>query len=333
MNIVVSLLDMDSRSHMSLEEYCRPFIGSDNQWPNLPLPTQPAIEWWQKWMEETAIEQQYESLRCFLPQLWIIPHDGACKSEIYKRLVLRGETNIETENKTDLQLEDQQGFSIRLTDHPCGTFPVIEIKNQNDFINVVRCLAYRCELAKIQSSVHAQAVSGLIHWGLIRKTNNLERAKLIILHRSPYSSLPASAIPGKPTNDEWVEMSQRWRLEHELTHLATQRLVGEMRLNLFDELVADALGMLKGLKFFSTDLFRQGLGLNNDASTNPTGRVHTYLKGLNENDSKTACQYALQRANELEKLLESGIIENERLPLLRYLTKQRLDQPFLSNKR
>ena len=109
------------------------------------------------------------------------------------------------------------------------------------------------------------------------------------------SSLPARLIPGNPTNEKWIELSQQWRLEHELTHLASKRLVGEMRLNLNDELIAAALGMIKALKIFSTDLFRAGIGLNIDATTEKNGSVHTYLRGLNQQDQLTVCKYALRR--------------------------------------
>ena len=90
--------------------------------------------------------------------------------------------------------------------------------------------------------------------------------------------------------------------------------------------------MLKALNLFSANLFRQGLGLNGDASTTTNGRVHTYLKGLNDNTSKKVCQYVIQRAHELEQLLEAGMIPNERMALLSYLIKQKLDQPFTANK-
>lgn len=93
---------------------------------------------------------------------------------------------------------------------------------------------------------------------MIRKANNLLRVKLIILHRSPYSSLPARLIPGNPTNEKWIELSQHWRLEHELTHLATKRLAGKLRLTSYDEQIDDALGMLKSLKIFSGDFFSNG---------------------------------------------------------------------------
>ena len=319
---------MTDKTHISLEEYCRGFIGAGNKWPELPLQEEADLSWWTEWIKDTPPSKHFEGIRYYLPQLWIKPQKEASKSETYKRLVLKGESYIESKQDAILDLKDPAGFSIRLAEHPCGTLPVIEIEDRDDFLNVVRCLAYRCELNTIQPSVHAQAISGLIHWGLIRKVNNLLRAKLIILHRSPYSSLPARLIPGNPTNEKWLELSEHWRLEHELTHLATKRLVGEMRLNLYDELIADALGMLKALKIFSADLFRVGLGLNIDATTEKNGRVHTYLRGLNPQDQLTVCKYALQRAFELEDLITSRSIPHERIALLRYLIAHRLDQPF-----
>ena len=319
---------MNSAPYTSLDEYCRPFIGAGSQWPDLPLPAQPAMAWWHEWLNDTPADLHFESLLTALPQLRIKPHHGASQSEPYKHLVLNGENDIQIEQDELLQLIDPQGFSVRLANHPCGPMPVIEILEEEDFLNVVRCLAYRCELIQIQQSVHAQAVSGLIHWGLIRNLNIQERAQLIILHRSNYSSLPASAIPGKPTKEKWLEMSQIWRLEHELTHIATKRLVGEMRLNLFDELLADALGMINSLQLYSADLFRLGLGLNVDATTTLNGRVHTYIKGLKQQDSKYACEHVLMRSIELEKLLKNCLLPYDRMALLRYLTQQRLDQPF-----
>ena len=317
---------MRSEANISLNEYCRKFIGSSAEWPALPLTEKPAIKWWKQWLDETPAAKHFESLRSYLPQLWINPQIGASGSITYKNLVLRGEAYSPLEKGAYLRLNDEKGFSVHLAVHACGTFPVIEIKDQADFVQVVRCLAYRCEKQEIVSSVHAQAVAGLIHWGLLRKIDQQERAELIILHRSPYSSLPECVIPGNPTEEQWVELSQVWRLEHELTHLATQRLVGEMRLNLFDELIADSLGMLKALGLFSADIFRQGLGLEKDGSTTEKSRVHTYLKGLNQEDRNSACSYVLQRADELEGLLKTSSIRNEPIELLRYLTKQKLDK-------
>lgn len=40
-------------------------------------------------------------------------------------------------------------------------------------------------------------------------------------------------------------------LEHELTHLTTKRLLGEMRLNHLDELIAECMGMVAALGKFN----------------------------------------------------------------------------------
>lgn len=59
--------------------------------------------------------------------------------------------------------------------------------------------------------------------------------------------MAAQHVPGLPSNQSWLKASTVLRLEHELTHLATKRLLGEMRLNLLDELVADCMGMVAAL--------------------------------------------------------------------------------------
>ena len=120
-------------------------------------------------MQDTPPNKHFEGIRDYLPQLWIKPHKVASKSETYKHLVLKGESYIESKQDAILELIDPGGFSIQLAKHPYGTLPAIEIKERDDFLNVVSCLASRCEQNTIQTSLHAQALCGLIHWGLIRK--------------------------------------------------------------------------------------------------------------------------------------------------------------------
>ena len=102
--------------------------------------------------------------------------------------------------------------------------------------------------------VHAQTISGLIHWGLINQFGRQSRARLIVLHQAPYGSVAARELPaqlGELGEEAWLAASSKLRLEHELTHLATQRLLGEMRLNLLDELIADCMGMVAALGCFN----------------------------------------------------------------------------------
>jgi hypothetical protein len=44
----------------------------------------------------------------------------------------------------------------------------------------------------------------------------------------------------------WIQASSALRLEHEITHLEIKQYLGEMRLNLLDELIADAMGQQDG---------------------------------------------------------------------------------------
>jgi len=46
---------------------------------------------------------------------------------------------------------------------------MLSFRDHRDFVLAVRCLANRCEAVPVQPTVHAKAISGLIHWGLIRK--------------------------------------------------------------------------------------------------------------------------------------------------------------------
>ena len=312
----------------SLSEYCLPFKGAANHWPAFPLATDERDRWWQDWFKELDPSQHWHELRTVLPQLWIRPDPGASQSSSYQRLVLQGEAPSNADIEQALALKDPKAPILSLVDHPCGSLPVLSLDNHDDFIAVVQCLAHRCEPASLQPTVHAQAVSGLIHWGLIREVSRNNRAQLLILHRAPYSSLPATGIPGTPTEEQWLMQSQHWRLHHELTHIACRRLVDEMRLNLFDELIADALGMIASLGEFSADLFRRGLGLSADGLPCLHARVHAYINNLGCEDRLQACRLVLKRAEELETLLQRQALPSDPMALLRSLTRQRLDLPL-----
>ena len=315
-------------SAMTIESYCQPFSGADNSWPDLPLADDAAAHWWTQWMANNAEAEHWTELRKVLPQLWIKPQQDVCKTERYKALVLRGETAEPIDKEQAPRLSDPQGFRFFLKKHPCGTLPVMTFENHDDFVLAKRCLAHRGEPVNVQPSVHAQAIAGLIHWGLIRDVSRQQRCEILMLHRAPYSSLPVSMIPGQDEPELWIDLSQTWRLEHELTHIACKRLVGEMRINLFDELIADAIGMLTALGYFNAEVFRHGLGLNAKGGIMDGARALVYLENLDLAEHRKACQMVLKRAEELEGLLLEGKITSHPIELLRYLTRCRLDQPL-----
>ena len=313
----------------TLEEYCRPFKGAHEEWPPLPLPASPQEHWWINWLGQHPADGLWDVLRLELPQLLLKPAHEVNQSDVYKQLVLRGERAAPSVIDASPKLKDPGGVSLKMAEHPCGALPVVTFRNHDDFVLALRCLAHRCEPVVIPASVHAQAVAGLIHWGLIRNLGREHRCQLLILHEAPYSSLSHTCLRGNVTPDQWVAQSMQWRLTHEQTHIACQRLVGEMRINLFDELVADALGMLKALNYFSADLFRLGLGLTSSGLLkDEEARTRVYLQILDPRFHRDACEMVLLRAAELERLLVQGAVDTDPMKLLRFLTRNRLDQPL-----
>jgi hypothetical protein len=312
----------------TLEEYCRRFKDADARWPDLPVPADGRERWWERWLAERDPNACWEDLRQHLPQLLLQPGVDVHSGDAYQRLVMRGEPAQTEDLELAPVLHDPSGTTISIAQHPTGAVPVLTFRNHEDFVLAVRCLAHRCEAVPIQPTVHAQAISGLIHWGLIRELGVQTRCQILLLHRAPYASLSVETIQGEPSMERWLDLSQAWRLEHELTHIACRRLVGEMRINLYDEIVADAMGMTAALRHFDADLFRRGLGLSIEGVPDAQARAHVYVSTLEPNQHHQAFQLTLQRAGELETLLNEQRWPAHSMALLRRLVRGQLSQPF-----
>lgn len=315
----------------TLEEYCQPFKGAETPWPPLPLPADEREIWWRRWCYTTPPSEVWNRLRLDLPQLLLQPGTGVREGEAYRRLVLQGTAPLAEDMNQAPVLKDPDGLTLEIAEHPTGAIPVLTLKDHDDFVLIVRCLAFRCEDVPVLTTVHAQAISGLIHWGLIRDLSAKTRCQILLLHRAPYASLPAERIPDHPDHDRWLNQSQQWRREHELAHIACRRLVGEMRINLFDELIADALGMLASLGTFDADLFRQALGLSANGAPHDQARAHVYVSQLQLSDQGAACRMVLKRAQELETLLRTEQWPDESMPLLQRLCRSRLNQALMAD--
>ena len=330
---------MAGQSLVALADYCQGFQRATEPWPPLPLADDITISWWRQLIEATpgAVVQGVElleALQAVLPQLRLPHVPGISRSDLYRRLVLRGEqaNTAELEVMGPEPLWQQIGYlKLWLAPHPCGTMPVLHTPNGADFLLLVRALAHRGEPVALADGVHAQAVSGLIHRGLIHLFAPNSRAKLILLHEAPYGSVGACEVPGCPGEVRWLEASAALRLEHELTHLATKRLLGEMRLNLLDELVADGMGMVAALGRFDARLFGRCLGLDQDGQPKPAGRWKSYVGDLTAADAQQALALTMQRAQELEIQLAREphpLLSERSMERLHWLCQQRLDRPI-----
>jgi hypothetical protein len=283
------------------------FKGFDHQgvvWPTEALDDTPDVAWWRSFLTGGLHEKGwFESLITHVPQLGLPQESGISKSDHYRSAVLRGEPLAQRAVK----LARPEALELYIAEHWAGSIPVIHTPHRADFEWLLRALAYRCEPLEIPNGVHAQAISGLIHWGLIRELGSKARARLILLHSSPYGSVSESWVPNQPSREEWIRASNILRLEHELTHLATKRILGEARQNLLDELIADAMGMISALGFFSADLFMRCLGIHESESVPKNSRASSYTSSLSVKEKEAP---------------------GDSMSMLSWLTQQRLDVPL-----
>ena len=269
-----------------------------------------------------------DALRESLPQLGLPQRPGISQSEDYRRAVLHGLPLAANNRDERPVLRAPEQLRLEIAEHFAVTLPVLRTPDREDFLLLVRALAHRSEPIAISAGVHAQAIGGLIHWGLIRAYGRETRARLILLHEAPYGSVPADQVPGQPSAADWLARSGALRLEHELTHLATKALCGEMRLNLLDELIADAMGMLRALGTFSAELFRRCLGVDEDGSAPAEARVWTYTTELEQSDAIAAVRLVLERARELEWLFQAKQLPADPVQRLVWLCRQRIDRSW-----
>jgi hypothetical protein len=296
--------------------------------------------WWSSLLSQ-GLEgmPMLQSLSQGLPQLLLHQVPGVSRSLRYQQLVRNGQhfglTAVEHSPSGWLQPSKLQ---CRLVDHMCGIVPVLITSCRADFELMVRALAYRAEPVQVSPSVHGMAVDGLIHWHLANNGTPLpKRIRLLILHEAPYGSLPASEVPGHPSEAEWLKASSVWRLEHELAHLATRHFWGTMRLNLFDELVADGMGMVKALGKFDATLFLQSLGIKHRSLSFPktdAPRWRSYVQDLDESEQTQVLEWLCERAQEVEQgfLASPSCFLGDQHVLTRFhwLCSQRLDKTINS---
>ncbi|MBM5800242.1 MAG: hypothetical protein FJ077_05255 [Cyanobacteria bacterium K_DeepCast_35m_m2_023] len=324
-----------------LASYGQGFAKAWEPWPPLPLDAAAELGWWQALLARHGDERLQgmplvAALQAAMPQLQLPQVAGISDSDLYRRAVLRGEpldADVLAEAGPPPCWQHPQALSLWIAPHPVGAMPVLHTPSRADFERLVRALAHRGEPVALADGVHAQAISGLIHWGLISQYGRDSRARLIVLHQAPYGSVAAKLVPGGLSDSDWLAASTTLRLEHELTHLATKRLLGEMRLNLLDELIADAMGMVQALGCFDAGLFGRCLGLAIDDGDSPivNGRWISYVRELSADEARTVVALVMARARELEHVLqrEPWLLQpSQAMVRLQWLCQQRLDQPI-----
>ena len=325
---------------MSLERYLDSDFGSVESGLALgTLPNEGHVEWWRR--RASGDGAPVEDLVRALPQFRVPVVRDASSTEIYRRLVLAGESDDPDAEPIERIFRQPEGVQVSIQEHPAGDLPVLEFADRSDFERGVRALGSRCEPVAISPSVHALYVSGLPNsvraselrnswfeqggdpaaWS--EETKRLRAAdptvfhdRMILLHSAPYAGIPAMRV--EPSLDEvgWTEKSRVLRLEHEFTHHATHRILGSYRLHVHDEFLADLMGFTKSIGRWDADLFLLGLGIEG-GRIRPDARLQAYIAKLDPNDLADLIPIIERIARNLESIAELYLVDDPPVRLRR----------------
>jgi hypothetical protein len=268
--------------------------------PRFPLPAEPHVEAWEDYEREQAERGAFAVLRSKLVQLNFPVREGISQSEGYQRAVKTGV--VDATAGDGLALERPEG--LRLLIHPslAGKIPVIITATRADFVHLMQALVHSNEPKSVPDSMGSCIVSGYNNWDRIRRlrlrweeenaddpsparwaaefrlfivpNKPLYQDTFIILSSGPYSGVPAGDV--NLDEETWLARSLAIRLEHESTHYFSKRIVGVMRNNLLDELIADYCGIVSANGSYRADWFLRFMGLQNFPAYQAGGRLENY---------------------------------------------------------
>jgi hypothetical protein len=281
----------------ALLEYNRPaFVIPERV--ELPLPDEPCVEAWTRYAADARTRGVLPVLRDHLVQLRFPVAAGISETDAYQAAARRGRLPEATE---ELRLEDPGGVRLFIHPTPAGAIPVLLAGCRADFEALVRALTRRNEPVPIPSSMGAAMVGGYNNWGrvaelrrrweagelavegaadwtaafaVLKGRRELYQDRFILLSGGPYSGVPAEAMGME--SEAWRRTSLTIRLEHECAHYFTRRVLGSMRNNLLDELIADYAGIVAAAGRYRAEWFLRFCGLEGVDGCRSDGRMWNY---------------------------------------------------------
>ncbi len=273
-----------------------PFEISD-----LPLENEPHLAAWEQYERDAGSRGAIESLSERFAQLRFPIEPGMSANADYLAATRRGRFEAAASYASGLRFDDPGGVRLSIHDSIGGRVPVLVAAERSDFVSLVRAFSSRNEPEDVPDSMGACLVKGLNNWDRVwayrrrweeqagaateerwqqvfreevvpRK--ELYQDRFIILSSGPYSGCAAESLGYEES--EWRRLSVEIRREHEFTHYFTYRLFGMMRNHVFDELIADFVGLVRALGRYPPELAARFLGIESYPRYREGGRLQNY---------------------------------------------------------
>ncbi len=303
---------------------------------------------WRAYAADADRVGAFGALRRHFVQLRAPIREGISGEPAYQAATRRGQAAAADEEfAPGLTLARPDGLHLDIHETIAGGVPVLVADDRRDFVALVQAFTERNEPAPVPAAMGACIVNGLNNWDRVAAyRDEWERAhtdeaeaggwseefrrfaarkelyqdRFIILSRGPYSAI-APADVGEPDQD-WLAHSLTIRREHECTHYFTYRVFRSMRNNVFDELIADFVGLVRAYGGYRSGLACRFLGLEAFPAIRPGGRLDVYRGDLSDRALATIASLAVNAARNLQQVSDANPSIVSSLPALARLTYQ-----------
>lgn len=262
-----------------------------------PLADEPFASAWDRYVQQAQEKGALTVLKTCLRHLYFPIQKGISQDPRYRGIVMRGEPAESCALATGLPLQDPEGIQLRMQSTVAGRIPIVLVRDRSDFEHLLQALLNRNEPMSIAPSMGAVMVAGYNNWERIDQyklrwqqsapqdtwaeafqqlvpQKALYQDRFIVVSAGAYSNVAAADLG--LANEEWQQLSVEIRTVHECTHYAMKRIYGQMRNNLQDEIIADAMGLVSATGGFRSDWFLRFMGLESYPALRPDGRLGVY---------------------------------------------------------
>lgn len=230
-------------------------------------------------------------------QLYIPPSEDAL--EAYRDVVLSGgEPEHHSLSHFLMHAEDSAVYE----ETPVGPVLSVTLHERKDFETFLHIIANKCQPVKIPASQGASTLDGLISWPKIEahKQAFLAQAEadgirnpdwdsefarftsvksnytdaMLVLSAGPYSAVNGAEFG--ISEEQWIRDSVTIRRFHELNHFICRKLWPEKISAVWDELVADAVGLYAAYGRYDIAMAERFLGIRDGSYTG--GRLENYVE-------------------------------------------------------
>lgn len=259
-----------------------------------PAGDEPHVAVWREYAADAAARGAVAALRDRFVQLSCPIEAGISQTPEYRAATRQGRFDDVRAWGRPLPIADPDGVRLAIVPTMAGDVPVIVADHRADFEALARAFTARNEPEPIPPSAGACLVSGLINWDRVARHRAAWEAaqpdggaagwgdefkrlaadkaayqdRLILLSRGPYSNVDSG-------DADWLDRSLTIRREHECAHYYTWRVFGTIRTHVFDEILADFVGLVRAYGHYPGDVARRCLGIDADGRR-LGGRIDNY---------------------------------------------------------